>query len=122
MWHAYEDVICGFQLGCVASMVCSFFLHVTTSWLVIRYFVQCLSIFLILLCVFIGVTCLVLCGIDNALLAFIVVMPFSHNIATSLCCYNVDHFILVVAILKYDCKPTLNTILKKRKVVSTYKP
>jgi hypothetical protein len=49
-------------------------------------------------------------------------MPSSHNIATSLCCCNVDCFILVVEILKYDCKPILNIIGKKLYVVSTYKP
>jgi hypothetical protein len=35
MWHAYEDVFCGFRLSCVASMVITvvcffFFLHVST--------------------------------------------------------------------------------------------
>jgi len=39
-----------------------------------------LSIFLILLCVFGGVACLVLCGTKSAFLAYVVVIPSSHNI------------------------------------------
>jgi hypothetical protein len=84
--------------------------------------VQCLSIFLALLCVFVGATYLVLCGIDNALLAYVVVIPSSHNIVASLCCCNVDYFILVVAILKYDCKPVVNTIVRKLFMVNISKP
>jgi hypothetical protein len=71
--------------------------------------------------VFNGVTCLVLYGIDNALLAFAIVMPSLHNIATSLCC-SVDRFILVVVILRYDCKPILNIIIKKLSMVGICKP
>jgi hypothetical protein len=49
-----------------------------------------------------------------------IVMP-SHNIATSLCCYSVEHFIVVVAIMRYDCKPALNMVVKIF-VVGTCKP
>ncbi len=98
MWHAYEDFFCVFWIGCVtfvvATMVCSlFFLHVSTLWFVIPQFVQCLSVFPVLLCVFAGATCLILCGIDSAFLASIIVIPFSHNITASLCCCSVDRFI-----------------------------
>ncbi len=53
MWHAYEDVFCGFWLGCVAFVVATvvyffFFLHVSTLWFTIPQFVQCLLIFLAL--------------------------------------------------------------------------
>jgi hypothetical protein len=65
---------------------------------------------------------LILCGTISALLTSIVVIFFSHNVATSLCYCSVDHFIHAVAILKYDCKPVLNTIIKNMFVVGTYKP
>ncbi len=55
--------------------------------------------------------CLVLCGTKSALLASAIVIPFTHNIATSLYCCNVDHFIHVVAILRYDYKHALNIIV-----------
>ncbi len=126
MWHAYEDVFYGFWLCCVAFMVTIvvysfFFLHVSTLWLFIPQFVQYLSVFPILLYVFIGVACLVLCGTKNVLLVSIVVIPSSHNITSSLCC-NVDHFIPAVAILKYDCKFALYIIVNKLSMVGTYKP
>ncbi len=70
----------------------------------------------ITLYVFAGDVCLIFYGIDNALLAFVVIMSSSHNIVTSLCCCSVDHFIPIVVILKYDCKPTL------KDVVDTCKP
>jgi len=60
--------------------------------------------------------------IENAFLASVVVMPSSHNIVASLCCYNVDHFIPAIAILKYDCILALNIIVKKKYVVGTCKP
>jgi hypothetical protein len=63
--------------------------------------------------VFISAACLVLCGIKSALLIFVIVMASSHNIVTFLCHCNVDRFILEVVVLKYDCKPTLNTTVKK---------
>jgi len=84
--------------------------------------VQHLLVFPILLYVFGGATCLVFYGIESALLASMVVMFFSHNITTSLCCYNVNLFILGIAILRYDCKPALKTIVKKLFVVGTCKP
>jgi hypothetical protein len=64
---------------------------------------------------------LVLCGIENELLAFVIVMPSSHNIVASLCC-SVDHFILIVAILKYGYKLVLNTIVRKISMIGTSKP
>jgi hypothetical protein len=64
---------------------------------------------------------LVLCGNESALLAFVVIMISSHNITTSLCCHSVDRFIPIIAILKYDCKPALNTIIRKQSMVSTHK-
>jgi hypothetical protein len=127
MWHAYKDVFCGFWIGCATFVVatmfyCFFFLHVSTLWFVIPQFVQCLSVFLVLLYVFVGATCLVLCGTESALLASIVVMPSSHNIVAFLCYCSVDCFILEVTILRYDCKSTLNIIIIKLFVVNTYKP
>jgi hypothetical protein len=76
----------------------------------------------ILLCVFASIVYLIFCGIDNALLTFVVVIPSSHNIAASLRCYNVDCFILAITILRYDCKLVLNTIVRKLYVVGTCKP
>jgi len=52
-------------------------------------------------------------GIESAFLALAIVIPSSHNIVASLCCYSVECLILAITILKYDCKPTLNTIVKK---------
>ncbi len=83
---------------------------------------QCLSIFPIILCVFTSAACLTLSGTEYALLVSKVVMLSSHNVATSLCCYDVDHFIPVVVILRYDYKPTLNIIVRKLYVVGTSKP
>ncbi len=127
MWHAYEDVFCDFWLSyvafLVATMVCSFFfLHVFTLWFIIPQFVQHLLVFLILLCVFTNVAYLVFCGIESAFLISTVVMSFSHNIITSLCCCSVDRFILIISIMRYDCKPILNIVVKKLFVVGTYKP
>ncbi len=83
---------------------------------------QCLLVFLILLCVFDGATCLVLYGTYSAFLAFAIIILSSHNIVASLCCCNVDCFIPAVVILKYDCKPTLNIIDKKLSMVGICKP
>ncbi len=94
--------------------VCSFlFLHVSTLWFIIPQFVQYFFIFPILLCVFVDATCLVFYGIESALLASIIVMFSSHNIVASLCCCNVDCFIPIVAILKYDYILALNIIVRK---------
>jgi len=84
--------------------------------------VQYLSIFPVLFYVFGGVACLVLCGTEGALLASIVVILSSHNIATSLCYYSVDHFIYVVTILRYGYKLALNIVVKKLSMVNTCKP
>jgi hypothetical protein len=107
---------------CMPPWSAFFFLHVSTLWFVIPQFVQCLSIFLILLCVFAYAACLVLCGTNSTFFAFVIVIPSSNNIATSLCCYNVDNFILIVQILGYDCKPVLNTIVRKLYMVGICKP
>jgi hypothetical protein len=127
MWHAHEDVFYGFWISCVSSMVATmacffFFLHVFTLWFIIPQFVQYLSIFVVLLYVFASATCFVFYGIESALLVFLVIMFFSHNIVTFLCCCNVDCFILEVVILRYDSKPTLKTIGKKLSMVGTYRP
>jgi hypothetical protein len=45
------------------------------------------------------------------------IIPFSHNIVASLWCCGVDHFIFVVVILRYDYKPTLNTIGRKHGIM-----
>ncbi len=66
----------------------------------------------ILLNVFGGAAYLVLCGTENAFLTPTIVIFSSHNIPTSLCCYSVDRFMLVVTILRYDYKSTLNIIIK----------
>jgi hypothetical protein len=84
--------------------------------------VQCLLIFPIILYVFTSAICLVLCGTESALLVYVVVMFFSHNIVASLCCCSVDRFMLAIAILRYDCKLVLNTTIRKLFVVGTYKP
>ncbi len=105
----------------LATMVCSFFfLHVSRLWLVIPQFVQHLSIFLVLPCVFGIDTCLVLYGIESALLPSAIIILFSHNNVATLCC-SVDLFILIVAILRYDCKPTLTTVINKLSLVGTCK-
>ncbi len=83
---------------------------------------QCLSVFPVLLCVFVGVIYLVFNGTKSALLASIIIMSSSHNIFTFLCCCSVDRFILTVAIWRYDCKFNLNTLVKKLYVVGTCKP
>jgi len=80
----------------------------------IPQFVQCLLIFLALLYFFVGVICLILCGTENALLASVIVMPSSHNIAASLCCCSVDYFIPAITIIRYEYKPTLNIVVTTR--------
>jgi len=60
-------------------------------------------------------------GIENAFLASAIIMPFPHNIVTSLCCCNVERFILAIAILKYDYILALNIIGKKMYVVGICK-
>jgi hypothetical protein len=83
---------------------------------------QYLSIFLVLFYVFGGAIGLVLYGTKIVLLDLKIVIPFSHNITTSLCCCNVDRFILVVVIMKYDYKLALNTIIIFLFMVSICKP
>ncbi len=75
-----------------------------------------------ILCVFASTTYLIFCGIHNAILTSVEIIPSSHNIATSLCYCNVDCFIPEVAIMKYDYKPVLNAIIRKLYMVSTCKP
>jgi hypothetical protein len=115
---------CVFWFRCVAFVVTTvvcffFFLNVSTLWFVISQFVQYLSIFLVLLCIFVGVAYLVLCGTDSPF-SFAIIIHFSHNITASLCCCSVEYFILIVT--RYDCKPTLNTVIRKLLVVGTCKP
>jgi len=61
------------------------------SFCMFLQFVQYLSVFPVLLCVFGGATYLVLCRIKSALLAFAIIVPSSHSITTSLCCCNVNN-------------------------------
>ncbi len=72
--------------------------------------------------VFGGATCFVFCGIDSAFLALAIAIPSSHNITASSCSWSVNCFIPVVAILKYDCKLILNTIVRKLSMVGTCRP
>jgi protein-S-isoprenylcysteine O-methyltransferase Ste14 len=83
---------------------------------------QNLSIFLVLFYVFGGVAYFVLCGTYSAFLASTVIVPSSHNIVASLCYWSVNHFILVVTILMYDYKPTLNIIVRKLFMIGICKP
>ncbi len=78
---------------------------------------QNLSVFPKLFYVFGGVTYFVLCGTYNALLTSAIIILFSHNIIASLCCWSVDYFTFIIAIMRYDCKPILNTIVRKLYVV-----
>jgi hypothetical protein len=119
VWHAYEDVFYDFWLCYVASMVA---IVVSCLSLFIPQFVQYLLIFPVLLYVFGSDAYLVLYGIENVLLVSTIVIPSSHNITPSLCCYSVDRFILTIKIPRYDYKPTLNKVVKKLFVVSTCKP
>jgi hypothetical protein len=75
-----------------------FTLDISTLWLSCPQFVQCLPVFLISIYGFVIMTYLKICGTNNSLWAFTCVIPFSHNIATSLCNYNVVIIILVIAI------------------------
>jgi hypothetical protein len=116
MWHAYEDVFSDCHCGLLFFYFCMF-PHCDSSSHSLCNICQSS-----LYCVFVSVVYLVLCGIENALLTFAVIMPSSHNIFVSLCCCSVDHFIPMVTILRYDCKHALNTIIKTLSVVGTYKP
>jgi len=126
MWHAYEDVFCVFWLVMsplwLPPWSAFFFLHASMLWFVKPQFVQCLSVFPILLCVFTSTTCWTLYGIDSALLTFAIVIPSSHSITALLCYSSVDYFNLAIAILRYDCKLTISIIVKKLFMVGTYKP
>ncbi len=74
-----------------------------------------------LIYVFVSITCLILCGTNNTLLASVIVVPSSHNIVASLCC-NVDRFIPTIAILKYDYELALNIVVQKLYMVGNFKP
>ncbi len=120
-----EDVLCVFLTWLCHLFGCHhgrFFLIYTCLHIVICHPTICamfVSLPYIILCFF-TTTCLILCGTESALLASVIVIPFSHNIAAFICC-SVDRFILAIAILRYDCKPTLNTIVRKLFVVGIYK-
>jgi hypothetical protein len=126
MWQAYGDVFWSFWLGWATSVlaiiVCSFFLHVSTLWLIVPQFVQNLSVFPVLLHVFGGATCFVLYVTNSALLVSRVVIPSSHNIVVSLFYWSVNYFIPIVAILKYHFRLALNIVVMKLFVVGTCKP
>jgi len=84
--------------------------------------VQNLLVFFLLLYVFGGVACFVIYGTFSAFLASVILILSLHNIVASLCCWSVNHFILVITILMYDCKPVLNKIIRKLFVIGIYKP
>jgi hypothetical protein len=123
MWHAYEECFMLFDLvlpplwlppwfvllsTCLHIMIC----HPTICAILVNlpYITLC----------FASTAYLILCGINNALLTFVVVIPSSHNIVASLCYYNVDHFIHAIAIIRYDCKLPLNIVVKKLSMVGTW--
>jgi hypothetical protein len=133
LWTIYHfmfietiDVACIWQcLMCFLTPLCYFygyhyglFFLLSACLHMFPQFVQYLLIFLVLLCVFGGAAYLVLCGTKSALLAFAVVMPFSHNITTFLSC-SVDLFIFIIVILRYNWKHVLNIIIKKLSMVGT---
>jgi hypothetical protein len=119
IWRCFKWFL--IMLCCI--VVCSFFfLRVSMLWLIIPQFVQYLLVFLVLPCVFGATTCLTFCGTKSAFFASAILIHSSHNIAASLCCCNVDCFIPIVVILRYDYKPTLNTIVRKLSMVGTCKP
>jgi len=84
--------------------------------------VQYLLIFPTLLCVFGGVAYIIFYGTKHAFLASVIIILFSYNIAASLCYYNVDCFMHVIVILRYDCKLALNIVVKKLSMVGIYNP
>ncbi len=112
-------------LGCFCNYHCIMFLlfpaclHIMISHSIIC--AKLINFCYITLC-FSGVIYFVLCGINNALLVSTIVIPSSQNIVASLCCWSVDRFIFEVAILRYDCKLALNTIVKKLSMAGTCKP
>ncbi len=113
-WLCY---LCGCHCGMVILFAC---LHIRG-----RHPTICamfISLHYITLCFYQCYLFGTLVGIDNALLVSIVVMPSSHNIIASLCYCTIDRFILVVAILRYDYRPTLNTIVRKLSMVGTCRP
>ncbi len=75
----------------------------------------------IILC-FANVVSLVLCGTESALLVYVIIMPSSHNIATFLCCCNIDLLITKVTMMRYDCKHVLHIIVKTLSTVGAYNP
>jgi len=98
------------------------FLLFTCLHIVICHPTICSMFVPVLLCVSASTAYLIVYGSNNALFASAVVILSSHNIAASLCCCNVECFILVVKILKHDYKLALNTIVKKLSLVSICKP
>jgi hypothetical protein len=83
--------------------------------------VHCLLIFPVLLCVFIVVACLMLYGIESALLAFIAVMSFHTTLSPPYVVVMLTVSI-AIAILRYEYKLALNTIVIKLFVVGTCEP
>jgi hypothetical protein len=112
-------------LGYFCNFHCSLFLFLSTCLhIMISHSIICaklVSLLCIILC-FNDVTYFVLCGINNAHLVSTIVIPSSHNILASLCCWIVDCFIPKVTIMKYDYKFTLNIVVKKFSMADTCKP
>jgi hypothetical protein len=101
-----------------------FFFLFACFHIVIRYPIVC-AMFVNLPCI---IMCFHCCCMFNVLWyrkctpCFYSSHVFSHNIVASLCCCNVDRFILAIAILRYKYKLALNTIVIKLFVVGTCKP
>ncbi len=106
MWQAYELFFWPLWGWLVAFVVITmgspFFstLHISTLWLSLPQFMQCLLIFPGFVCSFIITANLKNFDTNSALWAFVGVIPSSHSKAASLCNYNMVRFILEVAILK----------------------
>ncbi len=114
IWHAYEDVFC--VCHCNLLLLLSTCFHIVISHSIIWQYLFSLPYIIVCFwwcCMF---------STKSALLDSIVVMPSSHNIATSLCCYSVEIFIPIVIIIRYDYKFILDIVVKKLSVVSTCKP
>jgi hypothetical protein len=60
---------------------------------------------------------LLFCGINRLFMTSTLKIPSSQTKATSLWCYKVSFFILVIVTCKYGCNLDLKTIVKKLSIV-----
>jgi protein-S-isoprenylcysteine O-methyltransferase Ste14 len=109
--------LCGYHRGLFLFLSACFRIVICHPTICVMF-----NVFHVLFYVFAGTACLIFYGTNNALLASTSVIPSSHKIVTSLCYCNVDHFIFVVTIMRYDYKPVLNILVKKLSVVGKCKP